>query len=342
MLIYAATAVVAAGREARFGIQHSPATLAYKSRHIGTLNEWIRNPAERHCTEVLIGIAALIASEHYRGWSPSLALHIRAFSQILRGRGGWSSFNEDPRSGWFLFGQVTMWSQVYVSSLLGAEDKFPAFHASVAADIQDILQARDDMIRLVTNWILWTRRQANAALPASEAQCRYDEFLGADTLLFKLACSPDYLNSSHPRTVEVEQSHQAFAIIYLVLAKWECRDRQQDFLAFLSALTGQMRLHHVEQTSTSIPLVWLFITGIDSHPERKIRALELLKVLHVLPPILQEQVLKFMLRLLLFDPSSSATPFSFEDLETLDRAVSSTFPLGDVTALTRDNLTVER
>jgi hypothetical protein len=104
MLIYAAMAVVAAGREMRRGIEHSPATLAYKSCHIRTLNSWICNPTKRHSAEVLMGITALIASEHYRGWSPSLALHLRAFSQILRARSGWSSFDDDPRSGCFLFG----------------------------------------------------------------------------------------------------------------------------------------------------------------------------------------------------------------------------------------------
>jgi hypothetical protein len=153
MLIYAAMAVVAAGREMRMGVQHSPATLAYKSCHIRTLNQLIRNPTKRHGAEVLIGVAALIASEHYRGWSPSLFLHIRAFSQILRARGGWSSFNDDPRCGWFLFGQATMWSQVTVTSLLGAEDTFPAFRPSVTADIQDLLQARDDLLQLLSSWI---------------------------------------------------------------------------------------------------------------------------------------------------------------------------------------------
>jgi hypothetical protein len=104
---------------------------------------------------------------------------------------------------------------------------------------------------------------------------------------------------------------------------------------FLDGLNDQMRVHGIDQTITCIPLVWLLIKGIDAHPGRKIRALELLKVLHVLAPELKERLLKFMLRLLLFDPSCSASVFSFEDLETLDRAVSSTFPLGDVTALTR-------
>jgi hypothetical protein len=273
MLIYAAMAVVAAGREARRGIPHSPATLAYKSCHIRALNEWIRNPVKRHSPEVLIGVAALIASEHYRGWSTSLALHVRAFSQILRARGGWSSFSDDPRSGWFLFGQVTMWSQVYVASLLGAEDNFPAFRTSVAADIEDILQARDDLLHLLSSWILWARRQARIALPDAEAQSKYDHYLGEDTLLFRLSRAPDYLDSTHARTVEVERSHQAFTIIYLVLAKWEHNDRPQNFLTFLDELIRQMRVHGVDKPNTSIPLVWLLIRGIDTRPERKIRAL---------------------------------------------------------------------
>jgi hypothetical protein len=41
MLIYAAMAVVAAGREVKMGIQHSVATSAC---HIRALNQWIRNP----------------------------------------------------------------------------------------------------------------------------------------------------------------------------------------------------------------------------------------------------------------------------------------------------------
>jgi hypothetical protein len=342
MLIYAAMAVVAAGKEARLGLQHSPATLVYKSCHIRTLNEWICNPLKRHSAEVLIGVAALIASEHYRGWSTSLALHVRAFSQILRARGGWSSFSDDPRSGWFLFGQVTMWSQVYVASLLGAEDKFPAFRTSIATDIEDILQARDDLLQLLSALLLWARRQANTALPDSETQSEYEHHLGEDTLLFRLSHAPDYLGSTHARTVEVEQSHQAFTIIYLVLAKWEHIDHLQNFLTFLDVLSRQMRVHGIDQSSTNISLVWLLIRGIDTRPERKIRALELLKVLHVLPPELKARLLKFMLRLLQFDPSSSASVFSYQDLETLDRAVSSTFPLGSCTTLTRQSVTLGR
>lgn len=46
-----------------------------------------------------------------------------------------------------------MWSQVYVASLLGAEDDFPAFRTSVAANIEDILQARDDLLHLLSSWI---------------------------------------------------------------------------------------------------------------------------------------------------------------------------------------------
>jgi hypothetical protein len=144
------------------------------------------------------------------------------------------------------------------------------------------------------------------------------------------------LESSHARTAEVERSHQAFTIIYLVLVKWEHRDRPQEFLIFLDELGRQMRLHDVVDASTTIPLVWLFIRGVDDHPQRKLQALESLKGLHVLQPELKERLLKFMLRLLLFDPSSSDAQFSFEDLETLDRAVALTFPLGDWTALTRE------
>lgn len=67
MLIYAAMAVVAAGSEAKREFHIPLATLAYKPCHIRTLNEWIRNLVKQHTPEVLIGVAALIASEHYRG-----------------------------------------------------------------------------------------------------------------------------------------------------------------------------------------------------------------------------------------------------------------------------------
>jgi hypothetical protein len=99
--------------------------------------------------------------------------------------------------------------------------------------------------------------------------------------------------------VEVERSHQAFTIIYLVLAKLEHKDRPQNLLTFLDELIRQMQVHGVDKPSTSIPLVWLLIRRIDTRPECKIRALELLKVLHVLPPELKQRLLKFMLRLLL-------------------------------------------
>jgi hypothetical protein len=72
------------------------------------------------------------------------------------------------------------------------------------------------------------------------------------------------------------------------------------------------------------------------------QALELLKVLHVLQPELKDRLLKFMLRLLLLDPSSSAVLFSFENLDALDRAVALTFPLEDATALTRERIALSR
>lgn len=50
-----------------------------------------------------------------------------------------------------------MWSQVYVASLLGAEDKFPAIRTSIATDIEDILQAWDDLLQLLSALILWAR-----------------------------------------------------------------------------------------------------------------------------------------------------------------------------------------
>ena len=336
MLIYAAMAVVAAGREMGMGIEHSPATLAYKSCHIRSLNQWILNPTKRHRAEVLIAIAALIATEHYRGWSLSLALHVRAFSEILRARGGWLSFDKDSRPGWFLFAQATMWSQVTVASLFGAKDTSPAFRVSIAADIQDLLQARDDLLQLLSSWIFWARRQANSAINDLESESRYNNFLGEDALLFKLLHSPDYLNSANARTAEVERSHQVFSIIYLLLVKWECADSPQDFLTFLDGLSRQMRLHDVNKTSTTIPLVWHFIRGVDDRPQRRIQALELLKVVHVLNPEWKERLLQFLLQLLLFDPSAPVSLFSFEDLEALDRAVVLTFPLEDSTALTRE------
>jgi hypothetical protein len=148
--------------------------------------------------------------------------------------------------------------------------------------------------------------------------------------------SPDYLKSASARTAGVERSHQVFTIIYLVLVKWEHRDRPQDFLVFLDGLSRQMRLHNVNKTSTTIPLVWLFIRGVEHCPQRKLQALELLKVLHLFQPELEECLLQFLLRLLLFDPSSSNIMFSFEDLEAIDRAVALAFPLEDSTALMRE------
>ena len=326
MLIHAAMAVVAAGREMRMGMEHSPATLTYKSCHVRTLNQWIRSPVKRHSAEVLIGIAALIASEHYRGWSPSLALHVRAFSEILRARGGWSSFKNDPRSGWFLFGQATMWSQVTVTSLLGARDTLPAFRDSIAADVQDLLQARDRLLQLLPGWIIWARQQETIAINNVENEIRYDHFLGPGSLLFKLLHSPDHLESVKARIVEVELSHQVFSIIYLLLVKWDHRDRPQDFVTFLDALSRQMRLHDVNKTSTTIPLVWLFIRGVDDCSQRKVQALDLLKLLHILQPELKERLLQFLLRLLLFDPSSYTSLFSSEDIEILDKAVALILP----------------
>jgi hypothetical protein len=105
--------------------------------------------------------------------------------------------------------------------------------------------------------------------------------------------SPDYLKSAGTRTAEVEQSHRAFAIIYLVLTKWEQRDRPQDFLTFLDELSRQMRVYDVNKTSTTIPLVWLLIR-VDTRIQCKMQAPELLKVLHVLQPELKERLLKFM------------------------------------------------
>lgn len=98
-------------------------------------------------------------------------------------------------------------------------------------------------------------------MPDAEAQSKYDHYLGEDTLLFRLLRAPDYLDSTHARTAEVERSHQAFAIIYPVLAKWEHKDRPQNFLTFLDELIRQMRVHDVDKPRASIPLVWLLIRG---------------------------------------------------------------------------------
>jgi hypothetical protein len=65
------------------------------------------------------------------------------------------------------------------------------------------------------------------------------------------------------------------------------------------------------------------------------QALELLKVLHILQPELKECLLQFLLRLLLFNPSSSPSLLPFEDLEAGDKAVALNFPLEDSTALTK-------
>ena len=215
-----------------------------------------------------------------------------------------------------------MWSQVTVASVFGAEDTLPAFRNSIAADIQDLLKARDGLLQLLSSWIIWARRQVNFAIIDVEKEIRYDHFLGPGSLLFKLLRSPDYLESAMARTVEVERLHQVFSIIYLILVRWDHRDRPQDFVTFLNALSRQVRLHDVNKSSTTIPLVWLFIRGIDDRPQRRVQAIELLKILHILQAELKERLLQFLLRLLLFNPSSFPALFSSEDIETLDRAIA--------------------
>ena len=81
ILTYAAIAVIAAERETGMGIGHSPATSATSLAPYGLWTSGYSASMKHHTVEVLIGIAVIIASEHYRAWSSNLALHVR---QVFR------------------------------------------------------------------------------------------------------------------------------------------------------------------------------------------------------------------------------------------------------------------
>lgn len=285
------------------GEQECPDALRYKIAAIQSINRVIDDPTKRYSERSFISIATFIWLEHGFGTrtSAEFRIHYNGLRQILRARGGLSSFRENWR-----FHIASPWLFLLLSAdhianfrhILDTQDP-TKFDTETALEFGELSQHAQNLLGILADLQRLKIDSSSNLFYSSEQSAKVASLralLFAPGTSVHTFLSQEFLIIPVPKRRSIKETIQLFCLLYLNLAFLDCRhfssDSSSKTLFFLSRLHDEV----IETDVTSIEyFTWTLLRDLDGVLERKEKLVWMVQVTELLTGETRKGLKNFLL-----------------------------------------------